>query len=131
MLVPIVAVLAVAMHFAVARAADDNPCAKDLEKFCSSIPVGGSKRLVCLQEHSSDLSSECQAYLNKRQPRRRSRQQGDNLSRAWTSACADDIKRLCSGIAAGPGVIRHCLDQNEASLSPNCKTARAAVRKPS
>lgn len=109
---------------ALAAESNANPCAQDVEKFCSSTPVGGGQRLACLQQHASELSAECQAHMNKRELRR-GRQRGDNPNRAWISACAQDVKKLCSGIVAGRGVIARCLDQHESSLSESCKIARA------
>ncbi|MEP6830493.1 MAG: efflux RND transporter periplasmic adaptor subunit [Rhizomicrobium sp.] len=47
---------------------------------------------------------------------------------AITKTCSADITKLCGG-ETGRGVMR-CLAQNRASLSADCKTAMAALRRP-
>jgi hypothetical protein len=47
------------------------------------------------------------------------------------TACAADVQRLCANIEKVKGAMRACLDQNQASLSTECtsaRTERAALR---
>lgn len=41
------------------------------------------------------------------------------------SACATDIQKYCAGIERAKGAMRACLEQNQATLSAECSTARA------
>jgi hypothetical protein len=41
------------------------------------------------------------------------------------SACAADVQKFCANIEHVKGAMRTCLDQNQASLSPDCSAARA------
>jgi hypothetical protein len=41
------------------------------------------------------------------------------------TACAADIQRLCANIERAKGAMRTCLDQNQATLSTECTSARA------
>jgi hypothetical protein len=40
-------------------------CAKDIEKFCTSVEMGGGKILSCLKSHSADLRNDCTAVIDK------------------------------------------------------------------
>lgn len=41
------------------------------------------------------------------------------------TACAADIQKFCAGIERAKGAMRACLEQNQASLSSECSSARA------
>ena len=41
------------------------------------------------------------------------------------TACAADIQKFCAGIERAKGTMRACLQQNQASLSNECNSARA------
>ena len=41
------------------------------------------------------------------------------------TACAADIQKFCAGIERVKGAMRGCLEQNQASLSNECSSARA------
>jgi len=44
----------------------------------------------------------------------------------YVNPCAGDIARFCSNISPGKGYIVDCLSQNEAQLSPDCKSLHLA-----
>ena len=41
------------------------------------------------------------------------------------TACAADIQKFCASIERAKGAMRACLEQNQASLSNECNSARA------
>jgi hypothetical protein len=46
---------------------------------------------------------------------------------AVRAACADDFKRLCSGVTPGGGRIIACMREHEDELSPGCAAAMKAA----
>jgi len=87
-------------------------CKADVEKFCSD--VSGGRRAVgeCLHDHQSDLSSECQAKLEKfAQHKER------------FMACHDDVKKLCGDVEHGREAIKDCLQSHESEVSDGCRAA--------
>ena len=94
----------------VARGANPNPCAADIEKFCSKVPIGGGRIQACLQEHEKELSPECAA-------------RHENLEKemgALVATCRYDISRFCDDVSPGQGRIARCLEQHRSDLSPAC-----------
>lgn len=128
-------------------------CRTDYPKVCGGVPAGGAAALQCLENNKAKLSSACQQavagggvvptaavpagatpsaatpstagtapappalVLRPMQPR-------EELFVA-RSACAADVRKLCSGVAPGGGRIARCLATNAASLSSACKDVLA------
>jgi hypothetical protein len=87
-----------------------NPCAADIEKFCSNVPIGGGRIQTCLKEHEKELSPECAA-------------RHENLEKdmgAIAATCRYDISRFCSDVSPGHGRIGRCLAAHRSDLSPSC-----------
>jgi len=85
-------------------------CKADVEKFCSD--VNGGRRAVgeCLHDHQSDLSSECQAKLEK-----------FAHHKERFMACRDDVKKLCGDVEHDQ--IKDCLQNHESEVSDGCRAA--------
>jgi hypothetical protein len=90
----------------------DGTCKADVEKFCSD--VTGGRRAVgeCLHQHQSDLSTGCQAKLEK------FAQHNQRFA-----ACRNDVKKLCADAGHDRGQIKDCLNEHESELSAGCRTA--------
>jgi len=106
-----------------AAAAAPAGCQAEVQKFCPTIPAGGGRVLVCLQEHASQLSPDCQKELQGAQRHAEKRRANRAAAGAWVSPCTGDIQKLCQGIAAGAGRIAECLGQHQAELSEGCRAA--------
>jgi hypothetical protein len=39
----------------------------------------------------------------------------------FAAACGNDIDKLCKKVNLGGGLVQQCLEQNQASVSANCK----------
>jgi Cysteine rich repeat len=89
----------------------DGACKADVEKFCSDVTGGHHAVGECLHEHQSDLSTECQAKLEKF---------GEHKQRFM--ACHDDVKKLCGDVDRDQ--IKDCLNEHESELSDGCRAAR-------
>ena len=100
--------LGVVLLAGVARGA--NPCAADVEKFCSKVPIGGGRIQACLNEHEKQLSPACAAAHASMQ-----KQIGSIVA-----TCREDISRFCSDVSPGGGRIAGCLQEHRSELSPAC-----------
>ena len=101
-------VIGVALLPAVARSA--TPCASDIEKFCSDVPVGGGRIQACLKEHEEGLSPECASHH-------------ENLAQEMgrlAAMCRFDISRFCWDVSPGHGRVSRCLERHRSDLSPVC-----------
>ena len=106
------AVWLAASAFAFEKHGSGGACKADVEKFCSD--VSGGRRAIgdCLRQHQSDLSTECQAKLEKF---------AEHSGRL--KACRDDVEKLCANVEHRKGQIRDCLRQHESEVSDGCRAA--------
>jgi hypothetical protein len=86
-------------------------CAKDVKSLCADVKPGGGKVKACVQEHFSDLSTDCQIAIVK--------------AAAVGRACKADAKKLCADVKPGKGHLAECLQSHAADLSDGCKDAMA------
>jgi hypothetical protein len=108
-----VACLAVLGAASPAPAQDNNPCAADIERFCSNIQPGMGRIADCLKQNEDQLSPECkQQHLSE---------VADAL-RQTQEACGDDSVQYCGKYLQPPGEgLLNCLKLNATSLSPQCR----------
>lgn len=104
-------------------------CAAEAEKYCQDVPSGAGRILLCLQEHQSQLSQECQQALSRSQQHLK-KERSRRTRPGWASPCMGDIAKLCKGIPAGAGRIAECLMQRQAELSIACKNVFPPKPKP-
>jgi hypothetical protein len=90
--------------------ARDRACAADVKKFCQGVPAG--QRQGCLTEHAAELSAPCRANI----------QAAQQQAQALRQACQGEVAQFCQGVSPG-GPLRQCLQQHEADVSPECKSA--------
>jgi len=101
-----------------AYAEDVNPCEKDIAKFCKNIEPGDGRILRCLTLSKEDLRPPCKKQLG----------QIEKAVEEVQNACADDYALFCSSVLPGQGRIAACLEKNQKTLTPKCKTNLAAVK---
>jgi len=101
-----------------AYAEDVNPCEKDMAKFCKNIEPGDGRILRCLTLSKEDLRPPCKKQLG----------QIEKAVEEVQNACADDYALFCSSVLPGQGRIAACLEKNQKTLTPKCKTNLAAVK---
>lgn len=97
-----------------AWAARENPCSKDITKFCKDVKRGGGRIADCLKKHESDLSAACKDRVAKKEEKR-------EKSRELSQACKDDTAKLCKDVKPGGGRILKCLKEHTSELSAQCK----------
>ncbi len=101
-----------------------NGCKEELEKYCSRVTPGEGRVLACLYAYEDKLSGRCEYALYDAAVR---------LERAvaalsyTVNECSADLKKYCSGVAAGEGRLLECLQKNDAQVSNRCKQARKDV----
>ncbi len=94
-----------------AETAGQRPCADEIEKFCKDVKPGGGRLLQCLQEHDSQLSTDCRYKVETT-----SRQVEEARQ-----ACGNDLKKFCAEVAPGGGRLLKCLKEHVKELSPGCR----------
>lgn len=111
-------VVALAAAFFDTAGAQQGPCERDVQKFCSRVPPGEGRVAECLAAHQQELSPGCVGFLAE--VKQEVKQVG--------AACQADAERLCWGIPPGKGAIASCLKSHELEVSPQCKIAVAKAR---
>ena len=91
-------------------------CRTDIDQYCPSIEPGGGRVVGCLAQHHPELSSSCQAEMNRLADAR------ERVS-VLKTACRADVERLCKGVPPQAGPLLECLQANEANLSSECSAA--------
>lgn len=91
-------------------------CQADVNQFCAGVDPGGGRVLGCLGQHQLELSSSCQAEINRLAEAR------ERIS-AFKTACRADVESLCKGVPEKAGSLLECLQANEVRLSSECSAA--------
>jgi hypothetical protein len=95
----------------------DAACAFDVQKFCSDVKQGGGRIIMCLREHTSEVSPGCKDALSK------AAHDTAKPMGGWFKSCEADVSKLCKDVPAGKGRIAECLISHSDQLSPTCKVA--------
>lgn len=95
-------------------------CSKEINTFCSDVPIGGSRIINCLQDHENQLSGNCNAALAKGNTT-----MGEALGDAnfFGAKCGPDIKLLCSDVEPGQGRTLACLIEKNTNITMRCYKA--------
>ena len=98
--------------------AEDNPCERDIAKFCRNIEPGEGRLLKCLKLSEKDLTPPCKKQLTRI----------EKAVEEVQNACADDYAIFCSSLLPGQGRIAACLEKNQKILTPKCRKNLGAVK---
>ena len=101
-----------------AFAQEEKPCAGDIAKFCGDAKRGQGRITKCLEEHETQLSSECKTYLAEVK----------KLVNTTYHFCEDDLMTFCRWVQSGEGRLLNCLKENKSQLSDECKENMYKVR---
>jgi hypothetical protein len=86
------------------------PCGNEIQKLCPDVHAGTPEFRACIEEHSDELSPECQTRVKE----------GRDRIDKMRAACELDIQTLCSDTEAGGGNFLRCLRTHRAELSDQC-----------
>jgi hypothetical protein len=101
-----------------AFAKDENPCKKDIAKFCKNIEPGEGRILRCLTLSEEDLTPVCRKQID------RTKMAVDEVQ----NVCADDYAIFCSSVLPGQGRSLACLEKNKKLLTPKCKVGLSEIK---
>ncbi len=101
-----------------AAAADKNPCASEIAKFCKNVKPGSQAMIDCLEAHESELSDACRAYEEKMGGQRAEKMEEVRQEKMLRQACAADISNFCQ--SPGSRGITACLNEHMGELSAPC-----------
>lgn len=130
-------------------------CRSDFMSLCSGVSPGGKDALTCLQTNVSKLSSACEGVVRSTLPPPAKPAQSAPApakpaqapapakpapaaaaapaaptaaqQNALKSSCRSDFMAKCSGVSPGGKDALACLQRNQATLSPACGSAVAAI----
>jgi hypothetical protein len=123
------------------RDAIKQSCQSDFMARCPGVQPGGADALHCLQRNSAQLSPNCKsavaavsggapaAATAAAAPAAPAPAAAPNAQQqaAIKAACGRDFMSNCRGVTPGGPEAFACLQRNASRLSPDCKTALAAV----
>jgi hypothetical protein len=122
-------------------------CRSDYPKVCAGVPTGGAPALQCLEKNEAKLSASCKKAVMAAAGGGAAPAAGAAPATAaaapaaaepsvlvvrplrprevlfvMRSACGEDVRLLCPGVAPGGGRIIECLVGQSAKLSPACRS---------
>jgi hypothetical protein len=122
-----------------------NNCRTDYPKDCAGVPTGGASALQCLEKNEAKLSASCKSAVMAATGAGAAAGAGSTAAAApaaaepapalvlrplrpreillvMRSACGEDVRALCPGVAPGGGRIIECLVGQSAKLSSACRS---------
>jgi OOP family OmpA-OmpF porin len=99
-------------------------CSKEVNSFCEQVPMGGGRVMNCLFDHEAQLSSGCTQAISEGESAIEAALGDANF---FGANCADDMQRLCPGVAAGGGRLLACLMDNINNTELRCYDAMLKV----
>lgn len=99
-------------------------CKTEIDIYCKDVTPGEGRILACLYARSDKLSGKCEYALYDA---------AAQLERAVAALsyvvneCAGDLDQFCTGVAAGNGRLKDCLEKNDPKVSSRCKEAMKQV----
>lgn len=111
-----------------ASAADENPCAEYIAKFCNDVKPEGMAIMDCLEKHESELSQACKAHEAKMGGKKVEMREEVREKVLLRQACKDDVAKFCRDVAPKAGGIEKCLNDHIGELSPACGERVRAVK---
>ncbi len=101
-------------------AADENPCAEYIAKFCNDVEPGGTATMECLEKHEGELSLACKAYEAKIGGKKVEMREEVREKMLARRACKADVAKFCGDVAPKVGGIEECLNSHMDELSRQC-----------
>ncbi|AMN43666.1 OmpA family protein [Rhodoplanes sp. Z2-YC6860] len=93
-------------------------CAKDIDKFCKTLNLGGGRVSQCLEQNQAGVSPSCKSTIADLKSLVATRAQA---RASVMRVCDSDIRRLCSGIQPGDGNLMECFYKARQRVSPQCR----------
>ncbi len=111
-----------------ADAAEKNPCADEIAKFCSNTKPGTRAMIDCLEMHESELSDACKAYEEKIGGPRAEMREEVRQEKMLRQSCPAEIDKFCKNAGYGPEGLAACLNQHLGELSAPCEKSIKAYK---
>ncbi|MHB2168709.1 cysteine rich repeat-containing protein [Alsobacter sp. R-9] len=93
-------------------------CGRDIERHCSSVPLGRGAVRACLQQKSAEISEGCKATL---EPTFALLDKRIAAQASAVKVCEHDIRQYCKGVQPHDGYILQCLLKATRVVSASCK----------
>ena len=109
-------------------AAEKNPCAAEIAKFCKSIEPGTNAMMDCLEAHEGELSDACKDYEAKMGGGRVDMKEAVREEKRFSQTCKDDIAKFCKGVNPGQGGLARCMQEHVNEISAPCRESVKAIK---
>lgn len=103
-----------------ALAAEANPCADDIAKYCKDVKPGKGAIMDCLEQHENELTPACREHEAGMGGKRVEMREQIRERVKFRKACRDDVNKFCADVKPGKDVITQCLTEHEKELSAPC-----------
>ena len=100
-------------------AAEVDPCADDIAKFCQGMKPGAAT-IHCLESHESELTNACRDYEPKMHGRRGEINERVQEQYLFHQVCGKDVASFCKDADPANEGIMGCLKKHEKELSSPC-----------
>ena len=111
-------------------AADQNPCSKDIARFCSNIPPGPAGMIAlmeCLEKHEKELSDACRDFEAGMGGPRMEKSEAIREKREFRQKCMGDMVKYCKDTSPTQGRMIKCLKEHESELTAPCSQSMKAM----
>ena len=115
-----------------ASAADKNPCAADIARFCPKAtpgPAGMTALMECLEAHEKELSRECRDFEAGIGGARVEQSEIVREKRDFRQKCMGDMVKFCKDISPTQGSMVRCLKAHESELTAPCSQSMKTMMK--
>ena len=103
-----------------ASAANKNPCAKEIAKYCKKVQKDRVALLGCLEQHESELSDACKAYEAKLEGKKGEMREEAKIKMRFQRDCSADIKKFCQNVDPAQEGLVKCVNEHKNDLSTSC-----------
>ena len=107
-------------------AAQVDPCAGDIARFCQNINPG-APTIQCLESHESELTDACRNYEARMHGRRGEINERVQQQNMFRQACGKDMALFCANADPANGGVMDCLKKHEKELSLPCSERLKAM----
>jgi len=104
------------------------PCKTDIEKLCAKVERGHGRVVMCLKEHTAELSPECKKVIDDWGQRSGRKQEG-RRGAGMRGVCNAEIEKYCKAAIGKRNEMAACLKGHESDLSAECKAKVEQVLK--
>ena len=95
-------------------------CSKEINTYCTTVPLGNFRVYECLKTHSAELSDDCSTAMSEGHSKVENALGDANF---FGAQCGPDMKDRCPGVEMGSGEVLGCLKTKIRTVTKRCVDA--------